>query len=342
MVPALALILLAAGFAVAFGIAALMLAGPERLRIYAHPNVRSFHARPTPTSGGLAFVVPITGFLIWLASQGAGAAGAIAAGGTALALVGLCDDRWELSKSVRFMVQLLAAGAVAWAVLHPVSQMAPAAGWLVVLVALALTWQVNLYNFMDGIDGLAATQALFYAVGAHVVAGGVPAWPGDLLWLVAGSSLGFLAINWPPARLFMGDVGSYFLGLLTGALAVLLWRQSLLELPVSLILLSGFWFDATYTLIVRASTRQAFTQPHRTHLYQKIAAKRGHLWTTVCYLVYGAFWLLPLSWLCARLGTGNLSWDLLWVLPAVTPTAIAAAYLRAGRPERAPRESHAQ
>ncbi|HEX7034727.1 MAG TPA: hypothetical protein VF210_03085 [Pseudomonadales bacterium] len=341
MVPELPLILLGGGFAAAFGIAAAMIAAPERLRIYAQPNARSFHARPTPTSGGLAFVLPITGYLVWLAALGSGTAGAIAAGGASLALIGLLDDRWELPKFLRLVVQLVVAGGMAWVVLQPAQQASAAVWWLAALVALALAWQINLYNFMDGIDGLAAAQALLYAIGAQVIGGGLTTWVGDLLWLAAGASLGFLALNWPPARLFMGDVGSYFLGLLTGVLTVLLWRQDLLSLPVSLILLSGFWFDASYTLIVRASTRQAFTQPHRTHLYQKIAAKRGHLWTTVCYLVYGAFWLLPLSWMCARSETGILAWDLLWVLPAVMPMAIAAACLGAGRPEPAPRDAHA-
>lgn len=341
MVPELPLILLGGGFAATFGIAAAMVAAPERLRIYAHPNVRSFHDRPTPTGGGLAFVLPITAYLVWLAALGAGSAGAIAAGGALLALIGLLDDRWELPKSVRLAAQLVVAGALAWVVLEPAQQASAAVWGLAALAALGLAWQINLYNFMDGIDGLAAAQALFYAVGVQIVVGGVPTWVGDLLWLTAGSSLGFLVLNWPPARLFMGDVGSYFLGLLTGVLTVLLWRQDLLSLPVSLILLSGFWFDATYTLIVRGSTRQAFTQPHRTHLYQKIAAKRGHLWTTVCYLMYGALWLLPLSWMCARSETGILAWDLLWVLPAVTPMAFAAAWMGAGRPEPAPRDAHA-
>jgi Fuc2NAc and GlcNAc transferase len=200
------------------------------------------------------------------------------------------------------------------------------------VAVLALVWHINLYNFMDGIDALAGAQTLVFTVGAQVVGQGLPGWPGDVLWLCTGSVLGFLAFNWPPARIFMGDVGSYFLGLITAAVAVLLWQQHTLALPVSLILLCGFWFDASYTLIVRALTGQAFTQPHRTHLYQKIAAKRGHLWTTVCYLVYATFWLVPLSWLCARHGTGLFPATLLWVLPAVTPLAMAAWWLRAGLP----------
>ena len=327
MVPDLALILLGTGFATALALAALMLRAPERLKVYAHPNIRSFHRRPTLTGGGLAFVLPLTGYLIWLALQGAMEALVIGGGAALLALVGLLDDVREVSARLRLVVHLAVAVVVAWCVLQDVGP------WTLVAVALALAWHVNLYNFMDGIDGLAASQAVVFAVGAQVAGAGLPGWPGDVLWLVAGSVLGFLVVNWPPARLFMGDVGSYFLGLLTGAVAILLWQQQTLALAVSLVLLAGFWFDASYTLIVRAFTGQAFTQPHRTHLYQKIAAKRGHLWATVCYGLYAGLWLLPLSWLCARHSDAHPVSAFVWLVPAVAPMVVAAVGLGAGWPD---------
>jgi Fuc2NAc and GlcNAc transferase len=327
MVPDVALILLCGGFAVAVALAGLLLSAPARLKIYAQPNARSFHRQSTPTGGGIVFVLPLVGYLAWLAMQGSPVALAFAVGGAVLALTGLLDDLRDVSPRLRFVVQIAVTTAVAWTLLGE------SGWWLVVAVALALAWHVNLFNFMDGIDGLAGAQTLVFAVGAHVVGGGVPGWPGDLLWLTAGTVLGFQVVNWPPARIFMGDAGSYFLGLLTGAVAVLLWRQQALALPAALILLAGFWFDATYTLIVRAGTGQAFTQPHKTHLYQRIAAKRGHLWTTVCYLLYALIWLLPLSWLCARHGMALSAGALLWLLPAVTPLAVAAWWLGAGMPD---------
>lgn len=334
MVADVALTLLAGGFAAALAIGWLQLAGPHGLRVYAHPNARSSHQQATLTAGGVTFVVPVVAYLGWLAANGSLVALTLAGGGVLLALVGLWDDVREVSRSIRFVLQAATATLVAWAVLAP----EPTVGaWLLVAVtALALTWHVNLYNFMDGIDGLAGAQTLVFAVGAQIAGRGLPGWPGDLLWLVAGSVLGFLVFNWPQARIFMGDVGSYFLGLVTAAVAVLLWQRHILALPVSLILLSGFWFDASYTLIVRASTGQPFTQPHRTHLYQKVAAKRGHLWTTVCYLLYAALWLLPLSWLSARNGAEFSLWTMLWVLPAIAPLAVAGWWLGAGLPVREP------
>jgi len=336
MVPDVALILLAGGFAVAAALAGLVLTAPRRLKIYAHPNARSFHEQATLTGGGIAFVLPLTGYLAWLAAHGSVPALALSAGGAVLALVGLLDDLREIARSLRFVVQLAVAAAVACTLLEDT-------GWLMAAaVALGLAWHVNLFNFMDGIDGLAGSHALVFAIGAQIVGQGLPGWPGDVLWLMAGSVLGFMVVNWPPARVFMGDVGSYYLGFLTAAVAVLLWQQHTLALPVSLILLSGFWFDASYTLIVRMSTGQAFTQPHRTHLYQKIAAIRGHLWTTVCYLLYAALWLLPLSWLCGRHGTALSAASLLWVLPAVVPLAVAAWWLGAGLSDVDVHERHDQ
>jgi Fuc2NAc and GlcNAc transferase len=134
--------------------------------------------------------------------------------------------------------------------------------------------------------------------------------------------------------MFMGDAGSGFLGLLTAGLAVLWWQQEALPLACSLILLAWFWFDATSTLIVRAVTGQAFTQAHRSHLYQKLAAKRGHLWTTACLLLYAVLWLLPLAWLCAVTRPRSLLLDLAWVAAAAIPLALAAWRFRAGMPDR--------
>lgn len=327
MVPDVALTLLGGGFVGSLALCWGLLSAPGRLRIYAHPNARSFHELSTPTSGGIGFVVPVLGYLAWLAWQHAPEPAVLAAGGLVLGAVGLWDDMREVSLRLRLFLQLTVSASVAWILLPDAHAV------LLLAVAVALAWHINLYNFMDGIDGLAGAQALVFAVGAQVVGLGLPGWPGDLLWLLSGGVLGFLVVNWPPARVFMGDVGSYFLGLLTGALTILLWQQHTLALPVSLILLAAFWFDASYTLIVRVSTGQPFTQPHRSHLYQKIAAKRGHLWTTVCYLLYAGLWLLPLSWLCARSEAELAVWSLLWVLLAVTPMAVVAWRLRAGLPD---------
>lgn len=328
MVPHVAVTLLAGGFALGLVLEWLVVLASRRLALLAHPNERSFHELPTPTAGGIAFVVPLLGYLAWLGGLGSEAALSLAAGGAALAAVGLWDDLRDASALVRLLLHGAAAAVFVWVAW-------PEAGWLLGgLAVLALVWQINLYNFMDGIDGLAGTQALVFFVGIHVVGPGVAGWPGDFAWLASGSMLAFLVFNWAPARIFMGDVGSGVLGLLTGALTLLLWREQFLALTPCLILLAGFWFDASTTLIVRLTSGQSFTQAHRSHLYQKVAAKRGHSWTTGCYLLYAMVWLLPLAWLSPRL-TPELPYSLVWLVPAVAPLALAAWWFRAGLPEPA-------
>ena len=132
-----------------------------------------------------------------------------------------------------------------------------------VVIAVCMVWFTNLYNFMDGVDGYAAVQCLVFCVGAQWVAGGVPGWIGELIWLLGGVSVAFLTFNWPPAKIFMGDVGSGFIGLLLAFLVFYLWHRGNVPFIASLILLAVFWFDATYTLCVRIVTQQEFTQAHR-------------------------------------------------------------------------------
>ena len=115
---------------------------------------------------------------------------------------------------------------------------------------------------------LAGSACLFFCLAVQFLSGGAPGWLGELLWVTAGGVLGFLTFNWPPARIFMGDVGSLCLGLLLAAITVALIDQGILSATACLILLTGLWFDTTYTLCVRIVTRQRVTEAHRSHLYQ--------------------------------------------------------------------------
>ena len=322
MVPAAALIALFAGFLSVVILENLVIRCARRFNLYALPNARSFHEDPTPGIGGVAFVVPIIAYLIAvdLIDDGAGLAFGLWPALALVAGIGLWDDVSDLSARVRFSCHWIAVGWVLWFV-------DPTWHWVVIaVVALAIVWHINLFNFMDGIDGIAAVQCVLFCLSVQVLSGGVTGWQGDLLWLMAGGTLGFLVYNWPPARIFMGDVGSGFLGLLLGLLAVELWRSETLPLVACLTLLAGFWFDATYTLCVRMITGQAFTEAHRSHLYQLVAARKGHLWTTVAYTVFGVVWLLPLAWLVIHFPSASL----LWLLIAVLPPAVLVVRLRVG------------
>ncbi len=280
---------LAAGLVLLFVVVQLV----SREHLLAVPDHRSSHTRPTPTMGGIAIVVVVLAYLVLLAQSDPRLGWTLFVALSMLALVGLWDDLAPLSARLRLVMHFVTSGALLWLLWPDVPV------WLLPVALVALVWFVNLYNFMDGIDGFAAAQCLVFCLGVQLVTGGVPGWSGEVMWLLSGVTLAFLAFNWPPARIFMGDVGSGFLGLLIGALVVYLWRTDALSWVSSVILLSAFWFDATYTLCVRIVTRQEFTQAHRQHLYQHAALRFGHLWTTLSFFAYAAVWLLPWAWFAA-------------------------------------------
>lgn len=320
MVSTTALSYLIAGFLGALALEFFVIRASINIRLLAVPNERSFHRVPTPTAGGVAFVIPVLGFVGLVASDGVVLAQALLVGASGLALVSLWDDYREVRSALRFGCQIAAVVVVLWGLQLP---------WhwaLIAVVAVGLLWHVNLFNFMDGIDGIAGVQCLLYSVGVQLLSLGVPGWTGDLLWLLTGTVLAFLVYNWPSAKIFMGDVGSAFLGLLLGVLVIDLWQTDRVPLVASLILLAGFWFDATYTLCVRMLTGQAFTQAHRSHLYQQIADSKGHLWTTAAYLTFGICWLIPLAWLALRYP----SLEYLMLGAAVLPLAVLAVRFQAG------------
>ena len=311
LVPAIA------GWVAALLVGAAVIALAPRLRAMAHPNERSSHTQPTPTLGGLSFVVPL---LVWLVVAPTDWGSTLLIPLAVLAVTGLLDDLFELPNALRLLVQV---GCVAgWLVLAfpdlPLWWYLPFVG--------AVVWFVNLCNFMDGIDGIMATQALTFVVSALLLMD----MPGTSLaqscWLIAGGMLGFLSYNWPPARLFMGDVGSLVLGLMLAALALEMARQEVLPLVASVVLLSVFWFDASYTLIMRVVTRQNFLRAHKSHLYQRMAQWRGHLWTTAAFATYAMIYLLPLAWLSVE--SPAMGW---WaVVLAVLPLAVLGWRFRAG------------
>jgi Fuc2NAc and GlcNAc transferase len=157
---------------------------------------------------------------------------------------------------------------------------------------------LNLYNFMDGIDGIAALQCIQAAVSVALLSWfstGDAAYAGYCLMLAAAHA-GFLAWNWPPARLFMGDAGSVPTGYLLGVLALLGAVQGTVPLEVWLILLAPFIVDASYTLVWRVVTGQPFTRPHRMHAYQRLSRHwGGHLPVDMALLAVHALWLFPLA-----------------------------------------------
>jgi Fuc2NAc and GlcNAc transferase len=298
----------------------------RRRDFYVAPIARSSHTRPTATAGGIGIVLPVLAAALW---TGGPLGHAILLGGGILAAVGFVDDLRDLPARVRAPLQTIAVVAALAILPLPPLELPPfviESTWLVLPAsALILLWLVNLYNFMDGIDGLAAAQCLTFCVGVLLL--GAPASP--VLSVTAGASAGFLLFNWPPAKIFMGDVASGFLGFLLGAVAFTLAVGGDVPFVASMVLLTGFWFDATWTLCARMLTGQRFTAPHRSHLYQKLALRHGHGRTTSGYLAMNVLWLTPL----ASLAEHRPQWSIAVVVVAALPFLVACVWLRAGRPE---------
>lgn len=276
------------------------------------PNARSSHAAPTPRGGGLGIVVAsLAGFAaLWAVGVvERNLCVALSGGGVAVAWIGWRDDRKPVAAGVRLAVHLAAAlWALAWLGGVPPMQFGStvvefgALGY--VLGMLAIGWVLNLFNFMDGIDGIAASEAAFMAfagAGIAAVAGiatasGVPA-----AALVFGAAcLGFLAWNWPPARIFMGDVGSGYLGYVLAVLALAAMAQSPVALFIGLALGAVFFVDATVTLARRLLRGERVHEAHRSHAYQWLARRWGsHRAVTVAVLGFNLAVLLPVAGFCA-------------------------------------------
>lgn len=272
------------------------------------PNERSSHQEPTPRGGGVAIVVTSSlGFLgLWAAGElGTELLAALLGGGLAVALVGFQDDRRSIPAGVRLAVHLAAAAwALAWLGGVPAIQFGMTsldfggAGFL--LGMLAVGWTVNLFNFMDGIDGLAASEAAFMALSASwlAAAAGLAFVPSASL-VFGAACLGFAAWNWPPARIFMGDVGSGYVGYVLAVLALASMEQAPTALFAWLALGAVFFVDATVTLVRRAARGERTHEAHRTHAYQWLARGwQGHRPVTLAVLAFNVAVLLPVAWFC--------------------------------------------
>lgn len=257
------------------------------------PNQRSSHSSPTPLGGGLAImIVTSAGVALQLVigdldrRVGIG----LLVGGGLIALVGWIDDHHDLRARWRAMAQFAAAAWFVYWVGAPESLWLGA--WSLslgvaapVLAVVGLVWLTNLFNFMDGIDGIAGGEAVSVGTvgGFLLFASGEPGLAGTVL-LVAAASLGFLVWNWAPARIFLGDVGSGFLGFMLGALAIASDRADAVPLLVWMLLLGVFVFDATVTLL-RRLRRERFYVAHRRHAYQRaVAAGLSHRAVTLVVL----------------------------------------------------------
>lgn len=303
------------------------------------PNARSSHSVPTPRGGGVAIVLSFLAALPLLAIVDVLAwplMWALLGAGVWIAVVGFLDDHGHVAARWRLLAHFIGAGwALGWLGGLPplvIFGFDLELGWLgYVLAALYLVWLLNLYNFMDGIDGIASVEAICVCLGGallYLLLGeGAAALPPLLL---AVAVAGFLFWNFPPARIFMGDAGSGFLGIALGVLSLqaawvapqLLWSW--------LILLGVFIVDATWTLFRRLLRGDRVYEAHRSHAYQYASRQFGkHLPVTLAVAALNLFWLLPIAlWV----GLGGVD-GALGLLVAYLPLVWLAVRFKAGERE---------
>jgi UDP-GlcNAc:undecaprenyl-phosphate GlcNAc-1-phosphate transferase len=270
----------ALSFLVAFGVLRFLLSRLARFALD-EPNQRSLHAKPVPRTGGIAILAGMmvaaafVGAEVWLPVLLALLLGAVS----------FYDDLRELNTRARLLAHLAAVALVVWYVLSPMHAVE------IILLVLALVWITNLYNFMDGADGVAGGMAVV-GFGAYAIA----AWLAGHFALAAlcaaitAASFAFLLHNFHPARIFLGDVGSIPLGFLAGALGIVGWRDDVWPLWFPLLVFGPFNADATITLVKRLLRREKVWRPHRDHYYQRIVRMGlGHRTTALIGYAVMAF-----------------------------------------------------
>jgi Fuc2NAc and GlcNAc transferase len=303
------------------------------------PNERSSHITPTPRGGGIAFVATsLLGFLLLLLNNAFNESElfSLCFAGVIVAIAGHLDDRQKISgATVRLVLHVISAIILVVGVGIP-SELAlfdriVNTGIVgSILGVVYLVWLLNLFNFMDGTDGIAASEAIFVLLAGallnfHIIS---DANHSAAAVVLAASTFGFILYNWSPAKIFMGDVGSGYLGIVVGGLSLIAANQDPEHLWVWIILLAVFVSDATTTLIRRLLRKQKPHVAHRSHAYQHLAIRlNSHAKVALLVLAVNIAWLLPIAFLVADKQLAGTT----GVIIAYVPLLIAALAFGAGK-----------
>lgn len=304
------------------------------------PNHRSSHAVPTPKSGGAGFVLAFSAYAFLMYTSGRIELELLLLLSLALILAGLgfADDLRDLGIKLRISIQLLVAAVAITlssplpAVLFPWGSIE--AAWILwPVLVVGLVWLINLYNFMDGIDAMAAMESVFFCLAlAWFFASGSNM---PLTWLTLGLAVSvsaFLYFNLPPARLFMGDLGSNYLGYMTGLLGLIAMTTQVVNGWTILVLLGIFIVDTTTTLVGRMWAGAVWYHSHRSHAYQQAAMKYGsHVSVVAGAALINVLWLLPMAWLTTQFEQSGL-----WLTAvAWLPLFLLGRYFKRKGPDQA-------
>lgn len=326
-------------FLLAFVMTYLMRAYALKKNIIDNPNERSSHSVPTPRGGGVAVVCSyLVALAVLMYSQQLElqTGFTLMAAGFVIALLGFLDDHGHINSMLRLVIHFLVAIGVVLSLggfAEVTAFNGVQLGFIANIIAvLFLVWLLNLYNFMDGINGIASTEvitstismAIIYWVLNHIV-------DEKSLILLAACAFGFLLWNFPKAKIFMGDACSGFLGLILGIFALIALKVDIALFCAWLICLGVFIVDATFTLIRRVVTGHKMYDAHRSHTYQILSRHfNSHTPVTLAVAAINIFWLLPIAYFVA---TQNYAYPELGILIAYLPLIILAIKFKAGHPD---------
>ena len=308
----------------------------QRVSLVALPVSRSAHSKPIPVAGGLVIVALSLLVVSYYSNSGLipyrESMALLAA--VLIALLGFIDDLKQLHIRWRIPLQFAAAIWVVWWL-----ENVPAIDlgffelsnpWvLAVLAVFALVWLLNLFNFMDGIDGIATSELIFVNLMAYLFVVS----SGDEVLAVLSATLlatgaGFLLWNWAPAKIFMGDVGSGFIGFSLGVMALISMQHGSMTVWTWVLLLGVFIADATLTLFRRFWQNERWYEGHASHAYQNAARHyKSHSKVTITVILVNCVWLAPLAWFSVRWPDMGCYLAVL----GITPLVVLAGRLQAGR-----------
>ena len=277
----------------------------QRVRLVAVPVSRSAHSTSVPVGGGVSIVALTLLVIVYCYFTDQIPANEFAAlmAAVVIAIMGIVDDIKQLNVRWRIPAQFLASAFVVYCLGD-----VPAIDFglfifsesilLNVLAVFALVWLLNLYNFMDGIDGIAATELIVVNLVSLIIVINSDSALTLISASFAAAAGGFLLWNWAPAKIFMGDVGSSFIGFTLGVMALLSLHHGSMTVWTWVLLLGVFIVDATLTLLVRYRSKQRWHEGHASHAYQNAARHyKSHAKVTITVVLINLFWLGPLAWL---------------------------------------------
>ena len=301
-----------------------------------NPNERSSHSVPTPRGGGVAVVCSYLlalAVLIYSQQLTVHIGLTLIAAGFVIALLGFLDDHGHINSMLRLAVHFLVAIGVVIS-LGGFSEVTAFNGLQLgfmanIIAVLFLVWLLNLYNFMDGINGIASVEAITTTVSMAILYAVLnTSLNSDILWLLAACVFGFLLWNFPKAKIFMGDACSGFLGLILGILALIALKENLALFCAWIICLGVFVVDATYTLIKRVLNGYKMYDAHRSHSYQILSRKlNSHTPVTWGVALINIFWLFPIAYFVV---TQDFRYPEIAIVIAYVPLIICGIKMKAG------------